>query len=355
MKLKSSGYTIYFEKNSFSYLEKYLNENSFSSIFILCDTNTKRYCFSHLLKKCKILKGAKTLVIPHGEKHKTLKAANACWNFLLKNNADRKSLLICLGGGVVCDLGGFAASTFKRGINFIHVPTTLLAMADASVGGKTAVDFNGYKNLIGTITQPQGVFINEVFLKTLPQRQIKNGFAEIIKSALIGNTALWKKFLTLEKLPQASFTSYIHNSVSVKNKIVIKDPNEKNVRQVLNFGHTAGHAMESYFLNKKNSFLHGEAIVIGMCVELCLGKILKITSAKATLEAFLFFKKHFVLQIFSDSEISSFIKLMQQDKKNLNGKFNFSLIEKPGIPLINVHASTQEVKEAFALYNNLLK
>ncbi len=368
MHLKSTGYFVYFEKNSFSYLKKFLQQNTFSTIFILCDTNTKKYCLPLFLKQNKNLQKVKVFVVPAGEKHKTPETTNKCWNFLLEHNADRNSLLITVGGGVVCDLGGFAASTFKRGINFIHIPTTLLAMADASVGGKTGVDFKGYKNLIGTITQPQGVFINEIFLKTLSNRQIKNGLAEVIKSALIGNSDLWKKFLLQRKLPAyrgegsgkagrpvTNLTTYIQDAVLVKNKIVIKDPNEKKIRKVLNFGHTAGHAIESFYLNKKNSLLHGEAIVMGMCVELCLGKILQLTNANDAMEAFLFFKNNFFLKIFSEKEIKSFLKLMQHDKKNNSWKLNFSLIKKPGKPLINIHASSNEVIEAFALYNNLLK
>ncbi|MGZ3867255.1 MAG: 3-dehydroquinate synthase, partial [Bacteroidia bacterium] len=225
MKLNSAGYSVYFEKDAFSYLNEFLKESSFSSVFILCDTNTKRYCLPALLKKSAYLKKAKVFVMPAGEKHKHLDTVNKVWDHLLDNDADRNSLLISLGGGVVCDLGGFAASTFKRGINFIHLPTTLLAMADASVGGKTGVDFKGYKNLIGTITQPQGVFINEVFLKTLPQRQIKNGIAEIIKAALIANPALWKKFLAENDLSKIGFSQFINDSVVVKNEIVKKDPN----------------------------------------------------------------------------------------------------------------------------------
>ncbi len=375
MQLNSIGYTVFFEETDFNHLNHFLKENSFSSIFVLCDKNTENHCLPLFLKGNKALKSAKVFSIPAGEKHKTLDTALSCWNFLLNNNADKTSLLICLGGGVVCDLGGFIASTFKRGINFINVPTTLLAMADASVGGKNGVDFNGYKNLIGTITQPQGVFICEDFLKTLPPRQIKNGFAEIVKAALIGDKKLWKKFLSLSKLPDSSLfrrtscypyekniktkhetklTDFIFDSVSVKNKIVLKDPTEKNIRKILNFGHTAGHAIEAYYLDKKNSLLHGEAIVMGMCVELCLGKILTLTSPKIAMDAFLFFKKHFALQPFSEKEIEIFIELMQHDKKNKNGELGFALIEDVAKPLINISASAQDVKEAFALYNNLL-
>ena len=354
MKLYSAGYFVYFEKDDFNHLNQFLKEHSFSNIFILCDKNTQKHCLPLFLNKNKGLKGANVFSIPAGEKYKTLDTTLTCWNFLLDNNADKNSLLICLGGGVVCDLGGFIASTFKRGIHFINAPTTILAMADASVGGKNGIDFNGYKNLIGTITQPEGVFICEEFLKTLPARQIKNGFAEIVKAALIGDKKLWKKFLSLPKLPETNCTSFIRDSVSVKNKIVLKDPTEKNIRKILNFGHTAGHAIETHFLGKKNSLLHGEAIAIGICVELCLGKILTLTSPKIAMGAFLLLKKHYVLQSFSEKEIDIFIGLMQHDKKNKNGELNFALIEDIAKPLINISASAKDVKEAFALYNNLL-
>ncbi|HXU25778.1 MAG TPA: 3-dehydroquinate synthase [Bacteroidia bacterium] len=353
MKLNSAGYFVYFEKDDFNHLNRFLKEHSFSTIFILCDKNTKKHCLPLFLKENTGLKDVNVFSISAGEKYKTLDTALSYWNFLLNNNADKNSLLICLGGGVVCDLGGFIASTFKRGMHFINVPTTLLSMADASVGGKNGIDFNGYKNLIGTITQPKGVFIYEGFLNTLPSRQIKNGFAEIAKAALIGDKKLWKKFLSLSKLPETSLTSFIHDSVSVKNKIVLKDPTEKNIRKILNFGHTAGHAIETHFLHKKSSLLHGEAIVIGMCVELCLGKILTLTAPKIAMEAFLFFKKHYTLQSFSEKEMTVFIELMQHDKKNKNGELNFALIEDIAKPLINISASAQDVKEAFILYNNL--
>ncbi len=354
MKLKSAGYFVNFEKDNFSHLNHFLKENSFSNIFILCDKNTQKHCLPLFLKKNKILKNAAVFSILAGEKNKTLDTALTCWNFLLTNKADKNALLICLGGGVVCDLGGFIAATFKRGLNFINIPTTLLAMADASVGGKNGIDFKGYKNLIGTITQPKGVFIQEDFLKTLPARQIKNGLAEVIKSALIGDKKMWKNFLSLNKLPKNELTPFIYNSISVKNKIVIKDPSEKNRRKILNFGHTAGHAIEAYYLDKKNSLLHGEAIIMGMGVELCLGKLLTLTTTKTAMETFLFFKKYFKLQHFSEKEITAFITLMQHDKKNKAGKISFAMIEKTSVPLINITASEKEIKEAFYLYNNLL-
>ncbi len=354
MQLRSAGYNVYFEDEFFSYFEEFMQEHLFSSVFILCDKNTRKHCLPQFLEHTS-LHGAHILTMPACEKNKTLVTLSACWNFLVSNGADRQSLLICLGGGVVCDLGGFAASTFKRGIHFVHVPTTLLAMADASVGGKTGIDFKGYKNIIGSITQPEGVFIYEDFLDSLGDRQIENGLAEVVKAALIGDARLWRKFQKLKKLPLYGLSPFLRASVRVKNEIVIKDPNEKNLRKALNFGHTAGHAIESYFLKKNKNLLHGEAIAMGMAVELCLGKQLKRTEAKAAMKAFLFLKEHFVLKKFSKEEINAFLKLAKQDKKNQSGKLSFALIEKPGKAIINVPATPEEFKEAFLLYNNLLK
>jgi 3-dehydroquinate synthase len=354
MKFRSAGYDVCMEKDSFSYFQSFMQANRFSSVYILCDTSTVKYCLPLFLQKNKFLKNVPVFIIPEGEKNKNLATVTACWDFLLDQGADRRSLLICLGGGVVCDLGGFAASAFKRGIRFVHIPTTLLAMADASVGGKTGVDFHGYKNLIGSITQPEGVFIYDGFLKTLPGRHIHNGWAEIIKTALIGHPRLWKEFLALKTIPSDHLYDFISESVQVKNRIVLKDPNEKHLRQILNFGHTAGHAIETYFLKKKNSLLHGEAVVIGMCIELCLGKILQITEAKTAIEAILFLKENFSLRKFSTSEINALLKLMRHDKKNKSGSLNFALIKKTGKHALNVIAASEEVKEAFHLYNNLL-
>ncbi|MHB8262060.1 MAG: 3-dehydroquinate synthase [Bacteroidia bacterium] len=354
MQLKSAGYYVYFEKTQLTYLNAFLKEQTPPTLFMLCDTNTQKHCLPILLKEIKVLKNAKVYTIPSGEKHKSLETVTNCWNFLLKHKADRNALLICVGGGVVCDVGGFVASTYKRGISFINIPTTLLAMADASVGGKNGIDFNGYKNMVGTITQPKGVFIYEGFLQTISEREIKNGFAEIIKAALVGDATLWKKLISLDKLPTTKFSSFIYDAVLVKNNIVLKDPKEATIRQTLNFGHTVGHAMEAYYVNNKNHLLHGEAIVMGMCVELCLGKILNLTSAKVVNEVVLFLKKHYTLQAFSEKEVKSFLILMQQDKKNNNSKFRFALIEKVAKPIINISASMQDVKNAFVLYNNLL-
>ena len=354
MQLQSIGYSVFFQKNNFSEIQSFLTKQSYTDLFIFCDTHTFQYCLPLLQKKVAPLKKAKVLSLAAGEKHKTLDTTQRCWNFLAQNQADRNALVICLGGGVICDMGAFAAATFKRGLSFINIPTTLLAMADASVGGKNGVDFLGFKNLIGTITQPKAVFIQEEFLKTLPPRHLKNGFAEICKAALIGDKKLWEKCLPLQKIQGEKLYALIAESVSIKNKIVKKDPFEKNIRQALNFGHTAGHAIESYYLNKKNSVLHGEAIVMGMCVELCLSELLGISAARLRMEVFIFFKKHYVLKKFSETEIHAFLQAMKYDKKNKAGKLVFALLAKTGKPCINIQVREEEIKQAFYQYNQLL-
>jgi len=349
--IKSSGYSVFFEEDDFRQLTRFLKLRSFSKLFILCDTNTRKYCLPLLIKHTPVFKNAPIHTMPAGEKYKSLDTAYACWNFLLKHHADKNALLVCLGGGVVCDLGGFAAATYKRGIVCINIPTTLLAMADASVGGKNGIDFMGYKNLIGTITQPQGVFVHQAFLNTLPQRQIQNGFAEIIKAALLGDKKLWDKLCAPKPKPKP-LTSFIHHAVQVKNKIVLKDPYEKNIRQALNFGHSVGHSIEAYYLNSQKKFLlHGEAIAIGMCVELMLGRVLNLSQAKTISAALSYIKQRYSLPTFTAKEISAFMQLMQHDKKNKAGKLNFALIQKAGKPLINIQANTIQVQQAFALYN----
>lgn len=355
MQLRSAGYHVAFESRAFGYLQDFLARRKFSGVFLLCDDNTRQACVPLLQASVKELRKAPLHAMRAGEAHKNLASLEQVWNFLLANGADRHALLVCVGGGVVCDLGGLAASTFKRGIAFAHVPTTLLAMADASVGGKTGIDFKGYKNIIGTITQPQGVFIQEAFLKTLPARHVLNGMAEVAKAALIGDKRLWQKMLAARDLAKSEIGPLIKASVNVKNRIVIRDPHERNVRKLLNFGHTAGHAIESHFLKKRDPLLHGEAIAIGMCVELCLGKQLNYTQAAAAMEAFFFFRKHYTLPQFTAREVSAFISLMRHDKKNRAGVLNFSLVKKPGVASIDVPASEGQVRAAFTLYNNLLK
>jgi 3-dehydroquinate synthase len=202
------------------------------------------------------------------------------WGALTDSGADKTSLLINLGGGVISDLGGFVASTYKRGMSFINIPTTLLSMVDASVGGKTGVDFEGIKNHIGTTAEPKGIFVNPEFLETLPERHIKNGYAEVIKIALIADAEFWTILRKMKQANEFVSEAIIAKAIALKNSVVKKDLHEQNIRKSLNFGHTVGHALESALMEQKKDILHGEAIAAGMLIESELAMRLKRISAK---------------------------------------------------------------------------
>ena len=254
----SSNYSIWIGKNSLSKL----NVKSYSKVAILVDENTKKEC----LYKLPNLEEPIIIEIPSGERNKNITTCNLIWEELTNNKFDRDSILINLGGGVIGDIGGFCASTYKRGIDFIHIPTTLLAMADGSIGGKLAIDFNNLKNQIGLFTNPKSVIIDPDFLDTLPEDQLISGFAEIVKHALISDKNLWE---TIKATPfkKLAWEEIITISAELKNRIILNDPKEKGERKKLNFGHTFGHAIESYYLEKGAPILHGEGIFMGMILE----------------------------------------------------------------------------------------
>lgn len=266
---------------TFEPLEKISSLLQHRQVAILVDENTKKDCYPILEKILKDNNLSKPLIIeiPSGEIHKTLETCAHIWQQLTQNNFDRKAILLNLGGGVIGDMGGFCASTYKRGIDFIQIPTTLLSQVDASVGGKLGIDFNGFKNHIGLFKIPSKVWIHTPFLKTLPQNEIRSGFAEVIKHMLIADKKAWKNLFEIKKenLKTQDWTKIVAHSVALKAQITEADPTEKGLRKILNFGHTIGHAIESYFIeeakkeNKKNTtspvFLHGEAIALGMIAE----------------------------------------------------------------------------------------
>jgi len=247
---------------------------------------------------------------------------------------------------MVCDLGGFAAATYKRGIDFIHVPTTVLSMADASVGGKQGIDFMNYKNHIGVFQFPAAIFIHEPFLLTLPDEQKKSGFAEIIKHALIVGGKFWKKVKAISNLHDVSWKEIIEESIAIKSSVVDKDPREKDLRKILNFGHTIGHSIESFLLSKNQSTLHGYCIAAGMIGELYLSSIICGSSEKKRDEAIELIKKHFTRVDISENDFDVLIALMKQDKKNYDGKIQMVLLEKFGKPKIDCEVDEVMIKEA---------
>ncbi|NNE78531.1 MAG: 3-dehydroquinate synthase, partial [Pricia sp.] len=288
--------------------------------------------------------------IESGEIKKNIATCIHVWETLSALGADRKSLLINLGGGVLTDLGGFVASTFKRGIHFVNVPTTLLSMVDASVGGKTGVDLGSLKNQIGVINQPEMVLIMSDFLKTLEERQIQSGFAEMLKHGLIQSKSYWE--VLKETSVMAQIDELIYESVVIKNNVVLQDPTEQNTRKILNFGHTLGHAIESYFLdNRANQpLLHGEAIAIGMILEAYLSKELTGLSEEELVDIKTTFLKHYEKIEISDEDIKDILSLLKFDKKNAHGKINFVLLQSIGKPIIDVNVDDDLYARAFAYY-----
>src|ERR1700748_1876025 len=263
--LYSINYPIYFD-NSLDELVKFIARGHYSRFFILTDENTAVHCLPLLREKLGAADNFDIIEINAGEESKDIDFCIGVWKMLIDFGADRQSLLINLGGGVISDLGGFAASTFKRGIDFVHVPTTLLSQVDASVGGKTGIDIDSIKNIIGTFTQPKAVFIEYSFIETLPARQVLSGLAEMLKHGLIADAPYWETLKGSDLSKPAPYL--IYQSVAIKNRVVIEDPHERGIRKCLNFGHTVGHAVETYsLLNDSNPLSHGEAIVVGMICE----------------------------------------------------------------------------------------
>src|ERR1700761_3631776 len=263
--IQSNNYPIYFN-NSLAEVAKFVEQGGYSRFFVLTDENTAKYCLPLLREKLGDTENFDIIEINAGEESKDIDFCIGVWKMLIDFGADRQSLLINLGGGVISDLGGFAASTFKRGIDFVHVPTTLLSQVDASVGGKTGIDIDSIKNIIGTFTQPKAVFIEYSFIETLPARQVLSGLAEMLKHGLIADAPYWETLKGSDLSKPAPYL--IYQSVAIKNRVVIEDPHERGIRKCLNFGHTIGHAAETYsLLNDSNALSHGEAIVIGMICE----------------------------------------------------------------------------------------
>ncbi len=347
--IETSSYQVHFNARAFTALKAHLQKAGYSKVFILVDENTHACCLPPFLEGMGQLPGHELLRIRSGEEHKNIATCMQLWEALSEKDADRKSLLINLGGGVLTDLGGFVASTFKRGIAFINVPTTLLSMVDASIGGKTGVDLGPLKNQVGVINQPLMVLIVEGFLKTLDQRQMRSGFAEMLKHGLIRNKSYWDALKDLPSVQEAA--PFIYDSVRIKNEVVLQDPREEHLRKILNYGHTLGHAIESYYLEKgKDMLLHGEAIAIGMILEAYLSHKLCGMDA-ATMDAIKgAFLRRYPRVAMGKGDISQILELLKFDKKNTHGRINFVLLKDIGVPAIDVTVPVNLFEEAFAYY-----
>jgi 3-dehydroquinate synthase len=350
--IKANGYSVIFNEEGYKELNKLISENNYSILFIIVDSNTNEVCLPKLLPLIETESPIEIIEFEAGEINKNIETCIQIWNVLTELGADRKSLIINLGGGVVSDLGGFVASTFKRGIDFINIPTTLLAMVDASIGGKTGIDLGNIKNQLGVINNPKLVVIDSDFLATLSQMEMRSGLAEILKHGLISDASYWKQFLDLSLLDFADFDSIIYDSIKIKNEIVIQDPNEKGIRKALNFGHTLGHAIESYFMDypTKNILLHGEAIAVGMILESYISMTKKLISNEEYLEIKSTIKSIFEEVIFEKKDIQSILDLLIHDKKNENGKIKFVLLDGIGKFAINQEVENEVITSSFEDY-----
>jgi len=344
---------ILFENEAFKILEQYVNSKSISRVYLLLDLNTEAYCLDYF--KRQIGFDFETIVIPSGETYKTLDTCADIWQILSDKGADRQSLLINLGGGVITDIGGFVASCYRRGINFVHIPSTLLGMVDAALGGKNGVDFKNLKNQIGVIRQPELILIDKHFLKTLPQNQIISGYAEVIKHGLINikSEEYFKSSLALSNINHKTIRQLIEESITIKNSIVNQDSNENGIRKILNYGHTLGHAIESYRMSLDSSkhLLHGEAVAIGLILETYISHKTYAFPVSHLNALTSFVKKFYEHQSFDSNEISKIIELMKYDKKNVGSQINFVLLKGIGNYVLDCQVDNKLIYEAFDYYN----
>jgi len=353
--IQSTGYDIFIGESSNQELNAFLQKPQFSNsrLFALVDEFTAEHCLPIVSSFVDRFKEIQVLKIESGEASKNIEVCTYLWKTLGEMGADRQSLLINLGGGVIGDMGGFVASTFKRGIPFVNVPTTLLSQVDASIGGKVGVDLDHLKNEIGLFSSPKAVFIYPDFLKTLSRREMMSGFAEVIKHALIADASYWDFVFNANVADGAVWQNMIEHSIRIKNNIVQADPHEKGLRKALNFGHTIGHAIESFFLESPSqSLLHGEAVAIGMIMEAYLSHLKTGLSRKDLKSISDFIMERFGYQELQPMADHRLLELMRHDKKNAGGGLNFTLLKAIGSCEVNCTVDTFMIKEALKFYRD---
>ena len=333
-------------------LTQAIDEVKHDLLFVLCDETTERLCLP-VIRDFDCMKGAQLITIPATDTHKTLESLSHVWSELQRMGTTRHSLMVNLGGGMVTDLGGFAASTFKRGIPYINIPTTLLSMVDASVGGKTGINFGGLKNEIGVFNNARSVILDTTFLRTMDHENICSGYAEMLKHGLINNEEMWAELLnfSLELSVESLETlgTMVAESVAVKQRIVTEDPTEQGIRKALNLGHTAGHAFESLALERK-PVLHGYAVAWGMIVELYLCCVKTNFPQDKMRQTVAFIKENYGRMAITCDDYPHLIELMHHDKKNQGNSINFTLLGGIGDIRINQTATEEEIKEALDFY-----
>ena len=337
----------------FSQLNNFITDLKPTQLLILVDENTHEHCLPTLLGNLETEIPFEIIEIEAGEEMKTLETAAQLWEILTEFETDRKALMINLGGGVITDMGGFIASTYKRGIPFINIPTTLLGMCDASIGGKTGIDHQFLKNIIGTFAHPEQIFVFPEFLQTLPFEEFRSGFAEMLKHGLITDEKHWTDLITIEVLTPEHVFPFIEKSMKIKQNVVEQDFTEQNIRKTLNFGHTIGHALESLFLLKGKPIMHGEAVALGMICETKISFLQDLISEETSNEIVLNIQKYYPRLDITAFSVEEIVHLMKNDKKNSAGNINFSLLTGIGNSTFNCSVSLENIKTSLLYYQNL--
>lgn len=333
-------------QTNFKLITNYLLKNKFNKIVIICDTNSMQFCLPILVSNVNPLLKAEIIEVDASEESKSFETVTSILETLFELKLNKSDLIINLGGGVVADLGGFVASIYKRGVNFINIPTTLLAMVDASVGGKNGINYFNLKNSIGTIVQPNLVFINNSFIKTLPVEHYQNGLAEVYKIALINNKTFWNS-LQIGKLTELEL---IKKAITLKQNIVNKDPFEKGLRKILNFGHTIAHAIEMFYVKNNLFILHGYAVVIGMIVETHIAFQKKLISKDTLNEVVTTLVSKFTIEITLKLNYLDLKPYLIQDKKNKNGIIKMALLNDIGKCKHDITVTEKEISKALLFF-----
>ena len=337
----------------FSQLNNFIADLKPTQLLILVDENTHEHCLPILLGNLETELSFEIIEIEAGEEMKNLETAAQLWEILTEFETDRKALIINLGGGVITDMGGFIASTYKRGISFINIPTTLLGMCDASIGGKTGIDHQFLKNIIGTFAHPQQIFVFPEFLETLPFEELRSGFAEMLKHGLITDEKHWNDLISIIELTPENIFPFIERSMKIKQNVVEQDFTEQNIRKTLNFGHTIGHALESLFLLKGKPMMHGEAVALGMICETRIAFSQNFISEETANDIIFNIRKFYPPLNISEFSLEEIVNLMKNDKKNAAGNINFSLLTGIGSSTFNCSVENKNIKESLIYYQNL--
>ena len=344
--IQANSYEIKVDE-TWSDFSSFVEKRNYSKVFILVDENTNEHCYEKI--KTEISFEHQLIQINSGEENKTLDTCKIVWNQLLDSGADRKSLLINLGGGVIGDLGGFCAATYMRGIHFIQVPSTLLSQVDASVGGKLGVDLNHFKNMVGVFQDPQMVWVDTNFLSSLPANELRSGYAEVIKHCLIADRKQWQHLRKYESVHEINdWSKIVAESIEIKNKVVTEDPFENGKRKILNFGHTLGHAIESLLLETDHKLLHGEAIAQGMILESRLSHQKGHLSKQELEELTVYILKIYGEMDWKLLDPEKLIQKASKDKKNLAGTIRMASIDQIGSCLYDIAINKDEIKTLFA-------